>query len=79
MREVSGGLACAYPLLDKRLYALRLARREPASGARCGIVGRQSQRVEDQPGGFIARIRRAVTVGNSRGFKPPGGRVQGRA
>jgi hypothetical protein len=79
VREVSRRLACTNAFIDEAVDASRVVRGEAAFEMRRGIVGRQSQRMEDEPRGFVARVRRAVTVGNLRGFKPPGGRVQRRA
>lgn len=69
MREISGGLARANPLVDQALDAQHVITCKHTRQVGCRIVRRQVKSVKDEPRGLVPRVCRAVPEAHTRRFK----------
>jgi hypothetical protein len=76
VREVRGRLAASDSRVDERLDALELCAFDDPIEMRHERVERKLQRMQYEPGRFIARVERAVAVRDSRYLEPANDIVQ---
>jgi len=78
VREVRGGLARADTLFHERGDARRFSRGQGAPEVACERLERKAERVQREPRRFVARVGRAVAVGDSGALEPACGEGEGR-